>query len=77
MYKRYENWVKGLDWDWSISRDRHFGIPIPVWYCRKCDDIVLPEEKDLPVDPIETKKKCSSCGYGNSAKLRSYNWQKK
>jgi large subunit ribosomal protein L37e len=23
------------------------------------------------------KKRCSSCGYGNSAKKRSYNWQKK
>ncbi|MBT3406185.1 50S ribosomal protein L37e [Candidatus Woesearchaeota archaeon] len=23
------------------------------------------------------KKKCSSCGYGNSSKLRSYNWSKK
>ena len=25
----------------------------------------------------QTKKKCSSCGYGKSAKLRSYSWQKK
>tara|TARA_Y100000310_G_C20379951_1_gene667609 strand:- start:436 stop:600 length:165 start_codon:yes stop_codon:yes gene_type:complete len=24
-----------------------------------------------------TKKVCSSCGYGNSAKLRKYAWQKK
>jgi len=23
------------------------------------------------------RKKCSSCGFGKSAKLRSYNWQKK
>ncbi|MFC1768875.1 50S ribosomal protein L37e [Nanoarchaeota archaeon] len=23
------------------------------------------------------KKKCSSCGYGQSAKVRSYSWQKK
>ncbi|NOZ81467.1 MAG: 50S ribosomal protein L37e [DPANN group archaeon] len=23
------------------------------------------------------KKVCSSCGYGKSAKLRSYSWQKK
>ncbi|MFC1800999.1 50S ribosomal protein L37e [Nanoarchaeota archaeon] len=23
------------------------------------------------------KKKCASCGFGNSSKLRSYSWQKK
>lgn len=61
MRKRYENWVNGLEWDWNISRERHFGIPIPVWYCGKCDKVILPEEKELPVDPVETKKKCPKC----------------
>ncbi len=61
MYKRYENWVKGLEWDWSISRDRHFGIPIPVWNC-ECGEIILADEKELPVDPLQIKKKCSKCG---------------
>jgi len=62
MLKRYENWVNGLEWDWNISRDRHFGIPIPVWECNKCDKIILAEEKELPVDPMQIKKKCPSCG---------------
>jgi len=61
MLKRYENWVNGLEWDWSISRDRHFGVPIPVWYCAKCSEIILAKEKELPVDPIQTKKRCK-CG---------------
>ena len=61
MYKRYENWVKGLEWDWSISRDRHFGIPIPVWYCDKCNEIILASEKELPIDPIQTSKECPKC----------------
>jgi len=61
MCKRYENWVRGLEWDWSISRDRHFGIPIPVWECVDCGQIILPEIKELPVDPLETKKKCPKC----------------
>ena len=61
MYKRYENWVNGLEWDWNISRNRHFGIPIPVWYCDKCNEIILASEKELPVDPIEDKKKCPKC----------------
>ncbi|MBI3623171.1 valine--tRNA ligase [Candidatus Pacearchaeota archaeon] len=61
MFKRYENWVNGLEWDWNISRDRHFGVPIPIWECKKCGEIVLPKESELPVDPLQTKKKCLKC----------------
>ncbi|MEM3091245.1 MAG: valine--tRNA ligase [Candidatus Pacearchaeota archaeon] len=61
MEKRYENWVKGLNWDWTISRDRYFGIPIPVWWCAECNKILLPNEKELPVDPINVKKICPNC----------------
>ena len=62
MFKRYENWVKGLEWDWSISRDRHFGIPIPVWECKDCNEIILADKKELPVDPLQLKKNCPKCG---------------
>lgn len=63
MKNRYDNWVKGLQWDWCISRQRFFGVPIPVWYCNSCGKEHVAEEKDLPVDPTETTlhKKCS-CG---------------
>ncbi len=61
MFKRYAAWINGLEWDWSISRERHFGVPIPLWECKKCNKIILPDEKELPVDPLQVKKKCS-CG---------------
>jgi valyl-tRNA synthetase len=64
MKNRYDNWVKGLKYDWCISRQRFFGVPIPVWYCKKCSEIILPEEKDLPVDPTESDpsiKQCPKC----------------
>ena len=61
MFKRYENWVNGLDWDWSISRNRHFGVPIPVWHCDNCDDVIVADEKELPVDPLQKSKKCPKC----------------
>ncbi len=63
MKSRLDNWIKGLRWDWCISRQRYFGIPIPVWYCQDCKKIILPDEKDLPVDPLhqKPKKKCN-CG---------------
>jgi len=63
MRSRYENWIHGLKWDWNISRQRHFGIPIPAWHCKKCNEIIIAEEKQLPVDPLVDKpnKKCK-CG---------------
>jgi valyl-tRNA synthetase len=64
MKVRYDNWVNGLQWNWLISNQRHFGIPFPVWYCENCGEIILADEKDLPVDPTEDKppvKECPKC----------------
>ena len=61
MRKRFENWTENLGWDWVISRQRFYGVPIPVWYCEACDEIIFPDEKELPLDPIEKKRKCSKC----------------
>jgi len=55
MRVRYENWVGGLTGDWLISRQRFFGVPIPVWYELDAEGekgrVIVPTEADLPVDP--------------------------
>jgi valyl-tRNA synthetase len=57
MRTRYENWIEGLTGDWLISRQRYFGVPIPVWYRLDADgeldyvDPLLPEADTLPIDP--------------------------
>ncbi|MGE0206332.1 MAG: valine--tRNA ligase [Candidatus Babeliales bacterium] len=65
MKSRYKNWVENISWDWCLSRQRFYGIPFPVWHCLKCNEILLPDIKDLPIDPQETTypgKTCSACG---------------
>jgi valyl-tRNA synthetase len=66
MRSRYDNWIKGLKWDWNISRQRSFGVPVPVWFCEKCGEVMLPEEIDLPVDPMVDKPK-HACKCGSRA----------
>ena len=63
MRARYLNWVQNLAWNWCISRQRYFGIPFPVWYCKKCGKVTLADEADLPVDPLKDKPKhVCECG---------------
>ena len=64
MRVRLDNWIEGLKWDWLISRQRFFGVPFPVWHCRKCGKPVFAREEQLPVDPRLDKvdSKCSGCG---------------
>jgi valyl-tRNA synthetase len=63
MLRRMENWVEQMEWDWCISRQRIFATPIPVWFCTKCGEMIVPDEKDLPVDPtqVQPKHPCKKC----------------
>ncbi|ABD45082.1 leucine--tRNA ligase [Ehrlichia chaffeensis str. Heartland] len=64
--------------DWGISRQRYWGCPIPIIYCKKCGTVPV-DKKDLPVtlpkdvdftkygNPLDNHPtwkyvKCPSCG---------------
>ncbi len=53
MRHRFENWVENLSWDWAISRQRAFGVPIPAWYSADETEVYISDPKHLPVDPTE------------------------
>src|SRR5438477_5948320 len=59
IYPRYQekvyfNWMENIR-DWPVSRQIWWGHAIPVWYCRDCDNVIVPEE-DAP-DPT----RCPRC----------------
>ncbi|WIG60088.1 MAG: Valyl-tRNA synthetase [Ktedonobacterales bacterium] len=65
MGARYREWVENLKWDWNISRQRYFGVPIPVWYCDACGEALVADEAQLPVDPTTTEPpRACACGGG-------------
>ena len=65
MHNRYEEWVNNVAWDWCISRQRYFGVPFPVWYCKECGEPIFASKEQLPVNPLTDTppvEKCYKCG---------------
>lgn len=63
---RMRDWIENLS-DWPFSRQRYWGIPVPMWICEKCGNVkVLENAKDLNlpdlhkphIDKVTFKCKC-------------------
>ncbi len=65
--QRFSNWLENLS-DWPISRQRYWGIPLPIWTCECGEKKVIGSVKELKeelgdlhrpyIDKVRFKCKC-------------------
>ena len=58
------DWMNSITLDWPISRRRVYATEIPVWYCKKCGEPLVPAPGKYYQpwrDPPPTSK-CCKCG---------------
>lgn len=60
--------------DWIVSRQRYWGVPIPIIHCPKCGEVAVPD-KDLPVKLPDVKDYLPE-GSGKSPLAKATKWVK-
>ncbi len=71
---RFKDWVSNAK-DWCISRQRYWGIPLPIWICEKCAEMKVvgsidevPWENDLDLHRPKIDEVIFECKCGGTMK---------
>lgn len=62
--KILDNWIDTLSMDWAISRRRYYATEIPLWYCKNCNEVVVPP-KGKYYRPWKEKSPVKKCKCGS------------
>ena len=62
--RRLIDWINSITMDWPISRSRFYATEVPIWRCRKCNSILVPEPGKYykPWKDPAPWNKCPKCG---------------
>ena len=75
--QRFRSWLENLG-DWPISRQRYWGIPLPIWICDRCGEVeVIGSTQELPRVPKDIHRpyideitwRCKRCGSGTMRRV--------
>jgi valyl-tRNA synthetase len=60
----FVDWINSLSMDWPLSRRRYYATEIPLWYCKKCGEVIVPPKGKYyqPWREGPPVKKCTKCG---------------
>ena len=62
--RRLNDWIDSVTIDWVISRGNYYATEIPMWYCKQCEEPIVPEI-DKYYQPWKEEppiQECPECG---------------
>lgn len=55
------DWIDSVSIDWPISRRRYYATEVPLWYCKKCGEVILAKKGEYVRPWKDAPKHISSC----------------
>lgn len=58
------DWIDAVSIDWPITRRRFYATEVPLWYCKKCNEVIVPPKGKYykPWKENPPVSKCPKCG---------------